>query len=413
MELQAGGSYRVFDLNSNGTIFDDGVSDITISEYGAYVQAGKWLANRKLKLSGSVRYDKNQNFKGRVNPRIAAVIKAGENHNFRMSYQTGFRIPSTQGQHIDLNTIGVRLLGGLPRYADKYDLVRTSATGVPLAYNATSVQAFRNEVFSTGNFNTSLLVPYTKFEPVKPERINAIELGYKSVINNNLLFDLSYYYNIYNDFITQIIVVTAEEYTDNVARNGIDNDQYSYTTNPALVGSPNYATILNGTAHEVTSNGIDGNTSSIYSNSAEKVTAQGAVVGLTYSLSKGYTINANYNWNKLGDVPAAFIPEFNTPEHKVNFSFSNRKVTENIGFNVTWRWQNAFDWQSSFTQYTYYPVPAYNTVDAQVTYKLSGLKSMLKIGGSNILNKKYIQSGGGPNIGGLYYISVTFDELFK
>ncbi len=385
LELQAGGSYRVFDLNSNGTIFDDRDQNVTITEYGAYVQAGKWLGDRRVKLSGSVRYDKNLNFKGRVNPRISALIKAGENHNFRISYQTGFRIPSTQGQHIDLNILSSRLLGGLPRYAEKYDLVRTSSTNQVLSYEGTSVQNFRRVIFSGGSIPSAVaeLVPFTTFNPVKPEQVRSFEVGYKSLINNNFLVDLSFYHNTYNDFITNVVVVTAAE----------DN-----------AGDPNYLTILNGTSQ---------NTFSIYTNAPGKVTAQGAVAGLTYNLPKGYTVSGNYNWNKLGDVPEGFIAEFNTPEHKVNLSIGNRKLTENFGFNVTWRWQTAFDWQSSFTLYTLYPVPAYNTLDAQVSYKIPSIKSQLKIGGSNILNNKYLQSGGGPNISGLYYISIIFDELMR
>lgn len=385
MELQVGASSRLFDLNSNGTIFDDGDENITIQEYGGYVQAGKWLGARKVKLSGSVRYDKNQNFKGRINPRISAVFKAGENHNFRISYQTGFRIPSTQGQHIDLNVLSSRLLGGLQRYSDKYNVVRTSTTGQVLSFEGTSVQDFRRVVFSTGNVPaaTAELEQFTQFNPVKPERVNAVEFGYKSLINNNFLIDLSYYFNTYNDFITQVLVVTA-------AQDG--------------AGNPNYLTILNSNAD---------NTYSIYTNAPGSVTAQGAVAGLTYNLPRSFTISGNYNWNQLGDVPTGFIAEFNTPEHKVNLSFGNRKLTESLGFNVTYRWQSAFDWQSSFTNYTLYPVPAYNTLDAQVSYKIPSIKSTLKLGGSNILNQKYIQSGGGPNIGGLYYLSVTFDELFR
>jgi iron complex outermembrane receptor protein len=385
MELQTGGSFRMYELNSNGTIFDDKDKNILIKEYGAYAQAGKWLGDRRVKLSGSVRYDKNQNFKGRVNPRIAAVIKAGENHNFRISYQTGFRIPSTQGQYIDLNVLSSRLLGGLQRFADKYDIVRTSSTGRVLSYEGTSVQEFRKEAFSSGNVPeaSTKLVDFTKFNPVKPERIRSIEVGYKSVIDNNFLIDISYYYNIYNSFITQVTVVTAAEDAN---------------------GNPNYLTILNSSAD---------NTYSIYTNAPDQVKAQGAVAGLTYNLPRGYVISGNYNWNKLGKVPVGFISEFNTPENKVNFSFGNRKITEKLGFNVMWRWQSAFNWQSSFTNYTLYPVPSYNTIDAQVSYRVPHIKSLIKLGGSNILNKKYIQSGGGPNIGAIYYVSLTFDELFR
>ncbi len=389
MELQVGGSFRLYDLNSNGTIFADGDENITIKEYGAYVQAGKWLADRRFKLSGSLRYDKNQNFNGRVNPRISGVYKVAENHNVRISYQTGFRNPSTQGQHIDLDIISSRLLGGLQRYADKYNIPSTSSVTdedgnpVALSFDGNSVQNYRKNLFETGEGDSTLLKPFTKFNPVKSEKVQSIEVGYKGLFNNNFLVDIAYYYNIYNDFITQVQVINAQAEAD---------------------GYPNYLTILNSTSE---------NTFSIYTNSPGQVKAMGFVGGLTYSLLRGYTVSGNYNWNKLSDVPEGFVAEFNTPEHKVNFSVANRKVTEKIGFNVTWRWQAAFDWQSSFTLYTMYPVPSYNTFDAQVTYKLSGIKSMLKVGGSNLLNKKYIQSGGGPNISGVYYVSIIFDQLMN
>jgi outer membrane receptor protein involved in Fe transport len=395
MELAVGGSFRMYELNSNGTIFDDGANPITIQEYGAYVQGGKWLGNRKVKLTGSARYDKNQNFNGRINPRIAAVFKVSDNHNLRVSYQTGFRIPTTQGQHIDLNIISARLLGGLPKYAEKYDLVRTSTTNVPLSFTGESVQAFRNEVFATGNFTTAaaLLRPYENFEKVKPENVQNIEFGYKGVLNNNFLVDFTYYYNIYTDFITQIRVVTASETTG---------------------GVPNYASLLNGTAHAISSTGaITGNTSQIYSNYDGQITSQGAVLGLSYNFIKGYSLSGNYNWNVINDEPSEFFTEFNTPEHKVNLSFGNRKLTEKLGFSVSWRWQTEFEWQSSFTLPANGMVPSYNTFDGQISYKVPAMKSTIKIGGSNLLNKKYIQSLGGVNIGAIYYISVTLDDLLR
>lgn len=398
LELQAGGSYRLYDLNSNGTIFDDADGNLTINEYGAYLQAGKWLGDRKFKVTGSVRYDKNQNFKGQINPRISGVWKVGENHNIRLSYQTGFRLPSTQGQHIDLNVISSRLLGGLQRYADKYDLLRTSSTGQPLSFEGFSVQDYRNGVFSQGASNAAIFGPDTAllkrftFNPVKPEQVKSIEVGYKSLIDNKFLIDVSYYYNIYNDFITQVRAVIANEFTSADA------------PDPSMIGTPNYATMLNGTAN---------NTFQIYTNADQQVQSQGAVLGLTYNLPKGYTVGGNYNWNVIQNVPEGFLAEFNTPEHKVNLTFGNRKLTENLGFNLAWRWQTEFEWQSSFTIPANGTVPSYNTLDAQLSYKLSSIKSMLKLGGSNVFNKKYIQSLGGVNIGAIYYLSITFDELLR
>ncbi|MEJ2005286.1 MAG: carboxypeptidase-like regulatory domain-containing protein, partial [Cyclobacteriaceae bacterium] len=111
--IQVGANFRMFELNSNGTIFDD-EGGLTIKEYGAYVQASKKVLSDRLKLTGSLRYDKNENFDGQFSPRISSVLNIGENSFNRGSYQTGFRIPTTQGQFIDLNIITARLLGGLP-----------------------------------------------------------------------------------------------------------------------------------------------------------------------------------------------------------------------------------------------------------------------------------------------------------
>jgi outer membrane receptor protein involved in Fe transport len=58
-------------------------------------------------------------------------------------------------------------------------------------------------------------------------------------------------------------------------------------------------------------------------------------------------------------------------------------------------------------------VPAYHSFDAQVTFKVPASKASIKIGGTNIFNKTYIQYAGGPTLGGLYYTSLTFDGLLQ
>ena len=403
MNLQIGGSYRIFDLRSEGTIFPDQDGGIQINEFGAYAQVGKNVTN-DLKLSGSVRFDKNENFDGQVNPRISAVYTIANDHNIRASFQTGFRNPTTQGQYIDLDIISARLLGGLQDSYDRYDLARTSSTGVPLAFTGGSVNDFRNTIFATSDVSKAVakLENFTADDvrPVVPEEVRSIEFGYKSLIGNKLLVDAVYYHNIYTSFITQIRIVIASEYTSETA------------PDPSLAGTPNHLTILNGSALTLKNDGIfTGNTAHIYTNLDSEVTSRGAAFGLTYSLPRGYTVGGNYSWNKLnGGFTENNLSEFNTPEHKYNINFGNRKLTDKIGFNVTYRWQDAFRWESSFA---IGDVPSYATLDAQVSYKLGELKTIVKLGGSNIMGDPYIQSLGGPNIGSIYYVSVTFDELMN
>jgi len=91
-------------------------------------------------------------------------------------------------------------------------------------------------------------------------------------------------------------------------------------------------------------------------------------------------------------------------------SFGNRRLTEQIGFNLTYRWQEAFNWTSSFASGR---VPDVSTLDAQVTYRIPDFKTVVKAGGSNILNNRHFLNYGGPNLGAIYYISLTFDQFLN
>jgi outer membrane receptor protein involved in Fe transport len=380
MELQTGASFRMFDLGSNGTIFPDTVgNEITIKEFGMYAQGARRV-NNWMKLSGSLRYDKNENFDGQINPRISSVFTFNKTHNIRMSYQTGFRIPTTQGQYINLDIISSRLLGGLPAY---YDYYLPDPANNPY-YTLGSVFAYRNRVFGGESLDeaSASLERYGSFNTVQPEKVKTFEIGYKSLIDNKLLIDVSYYYSVYNNFITQIGVVVPD----------VD----------PTTGDPVLTSILNSSSDD---------TYSIYTNLDNVVTTQGAGIGLNYSLPRGYTIGGNYSWNKFIDgYTDNNLQDYNTPEHKVNLSFGNRKFIDNLGFNFTYRYQTEYRWESSFARG---PVPAYSTIDGQFSYRLKSLKSVLKLGASNMTNKYYIQTLGAPNIGAIYYLSITFDELMN
>ncbi|AWW32628.1 TonB-dependent receptor [Echinicola strongylocentroti] len=395
MDLQAGASYRLYELRSNGTIFADVAgNDITISEYGAFAQGAKKVLDDKLKLMASIRFDKNENFKGQFNPRFAAVFTQG-NSNIRFSYQTGFRMPTTQGQHIDLNVVSARLLGGLPYYREKYQIFE----------NAFSLASVNNYIAKVGEGlspvppeATAELVPVNDLPDLRPEQVKSFEVGYKGLLaDNRLLIDFAYYYNIYNDFITQTAVRKAP---GPVYPNPINSDQ-------AAINAVNAPSLLT----PVTTPGQE-NTFQTYTNLVgNSVKANGAAIGITYNLPKNYTFSGNYNYNKLlTDIEEGFLSDFNTPEHKFNLIFANRKLTEKLGFNVTYRYQTAFRWESSFAAGE---VPQVGTIDAQINYKVKDWKSIIKLGGSNILNERYFLNFGGPSIGAIYYVSITFDELLN
>ena len=364
-DIIIGANYRTYALESEGTLFalDENGNERSIDEYGGFVQASKRLLRDAVKLTGSLRYDKNENFDGRTTPRIAGVWTFLEGQNIRASYQTAFRMPTTQDQYIDLGTPQGILLGGLlaedPATVEKYGfdtdpMIRVDENGDPILDENGGLILYSSDLFE---FDLEQNISY--------------EIGYRGIFNNKFLVDAYYYNSVFTNF--------------------------SGTSIAAQIGSGN------GFLIDRTLTGLD-------------VESQGAVIGLNYAAAGGYEISGNYAWNELSnrddilEEDPNFLTGFNTPEHKVNLSVGNRKLTDRIGFNVAWRWQDAFLWESTFAQGE---VDAFSTVDFQISYAIPNLKSRIKVGGSNIFNERYTQAVGNPTVGALWYASITFDEFFR
>jgi outer membrane receptor protein involved in Fe transport len=383
-DITVGANFRQYDLNSEGTLFaqsDDG-EEFNINEYGGYVQVSRKLLADAIKLTGSIRYDKNQNFKGVWNPRISAVYTLGE-HNFRASYQTGFRMPTTQNQYIDLLTPQARLIGSLPLFQDRYQF-----NNEPV-YTLESVQNFGAALRGGTPFAEAVgLLKQYPFGEFRPEKVETYEVGYKSLVGNKLFVDAYYYFTNFTNYIGTVIVV---------------QDRQEGSFNPVDLLSSTTRNVYGFTA-----------------NRSEKIRSQGWAVGLNYALPGNYTVGGNVAYNVLANPGELrnFQTEFNTPRYRANLTAGNREVIKNLGFSVAWRWQESFLWQSTFVNPPLAGaglsvIPAYHTFDAQVSYKIPSLKTILKVGGSNLFNNYYRQAWGNPAVGGLYYVQLTFDELLN
>lgn len=386
-EIVVGGNYRVYDLKSGGTLFAlenvDSGDEFNISEWGGYVQAKKSVFDDRLDLSASIRYDKNENFDGQFSPRVSGVYNLGadRNHNIRASYQRGFRIPTTQDQFINLDVVTRRLVGSNDALVDQFN------------FRSNTVYTQQSVLAAQASGNVSDLEDWNDFD-FEPEKVGTFEVGYKGLIGGKLLIDAYYYYSQYTDFIVEVDLIQT---ADGEVGSGVT---------PIYEGPANPVGITNGTA-ATARYGFDVNAN-------QDVITQGWALGADYSLPKNFQIGANVSFNQLVDDEAfradGFRTQFNTPEYRYNLSIANRKVTDKLGFSVNYRWQDAFLWESSYGTGV---IPAFGTVDAQISYKVSDLKSIVKIGGSNITNERYTTSFGNPRIGALYYISITFDEFFN
>ena len=356
------------------------------TKYGAVLQLTKQLLDDKLKVAVSARVDNNPEFSPKFNPRIALVYNPADKHNFRISYQNGYRFPALFEALSFLNNASVRRVGGLARVNEGIGFLENSYTLTSLDLFTAAVNA---DVAAGMTRNDAALknrevLQIANLPTMQPENINSFEVGYKSVLfNGKLAIDFDAYYNIYKGFLGQVEVSVPKGH---------------------IVGSDSAI--------------IDMLTRSkqdryrVYTNAKNNYKSYGSSLGITYNFYKKYTVSGNINYNHLSKNPNPdiFLTGFNTPKFVTNLSFGNSEMVKNIGFNVVWRWQDAVVWESTLANGQ---VPAFSTIDAQVNFKLTKLKSTIKLGGTNILNHRYIQFAAGPTIGALYYAAITVDGLLK
>lgn len=392
-EIQVGGSFRQYSLNSFGTIYTDFDSPINYSEFGIYSQVQKEIpltGEKSLKLTGSVRYDKSEFFDGFFSPRVSAGFTLNRDHNIRASVQTGFRNPTTQDLFIGLFTGRDILMGSAPdnldRYSRPYDVsARGQLLGQPATIEQSGRAAYENS-YSLSSFNDFRIsgdaadLEIANPDVVKPEQVTSAEIGYRGKINK-LVIDFSTYYNSYSDFISQRVVV-----------------------------APLYGTVGDNSESVAALANSDSRRYGTYTNSAADVNSYGASLGLTMKVLGDFDLSGSYTFTKL-DFDRATDPDlqlnFNTPEHKFKASFGNTELFKNFGFNVNYRFSDDYFWEATFGQGV---VPEFHVIDAQINYSVPSIKSTFKLGGNNLLGDEYFTAVGTGFIGSMYYLSWTINN---
>ncbi|PWT72698.1 MAG: energy transducer TonB [Bacteroidetes bacterium] len=370
--------------------------NIYYKKFGAFVQATKTFFDEKLKLFGSIRADYNPEFKVEFTPRLAAVYTWKEHHNFRFTYQQGYRFPAIFEALSFVNNGRVRRVGSLP-------LINQGLGYLENSYTQQSVVNFNAVVSAQGNSDSAALanrnlLNVANLPEARPEHIISYEIGYRGVLlDNRLIIDFEAYANRYDGFLGQVQVYVPKGVT-------VGSDAAVL----AMLDRNRDATAATSTT--AASNGQD--RYRVYTNAKNVYNNYGSALGVTYNFFKKYTVGGNVNFNKMKSNQSTdiFVTGFNTPAWATNVSFGNREVVKNIGFNIVWRWQDSFLWESPLVTGG---VSAFNTIDAQVSFRIPKAFATIKIGGANILNHRYIQYAGGPTLGGLYYAAITLDGLLK
>ena len=402
-DLLAGADHRTYIVVPDGNYFinptpgQDPLRDnLTYSKTGGFVQAGGRFWGEKLRLTATLRADKNDYFDLKFNPRLTAVLSPTPRQNFRFSYQSGYRFPSLFEGFSNVNSGQVKRIGGLRVMSDgvfENSYLRSSIdrfnAAVTAGINAAPAQTRAQAIAA----NQSLLVknPYTY---LRPEYIRSLEAGYKATFGpgGRLLVDLDFYDNAYRDFIAQV-----EAYVPVQSGSG--------PPLPPNASLNAVAAALNNTT--LTSPDPTQARYRLWTNSQSRVHNYGGSAGLRYELARGYLAGANATYTRLArtDNGDGLEDGFNTPRWAYNLSLGNESVFKHVGFGLNYRWQQGYYSQTFLVSGN---VPAYHTLDAQLSYAVPAPNLRFKLGASNVLNEYYVSYLGGPSVGGLYYLAVTY-----
>ncbi len=411
--LHWGANYRKYLPKSYGTIFADTLIDpnapergyrrITLYEWGVFGHLEtRWLERDRLRIGLALRADAQQNFVRERNvldrfsfekvrsalrynfiysPAVMITYEVRRFHTLRAAYTSALRYPTLQDQYLYYN-VGRAILkgnfegmGGIIPLEALYD------------FTATGDMRYLQPIYVPG---------------VRPERLRTLELGYKGIWKERLFVDAGYFFSWYWNFLGFRLISTIPD---------------------LITGRPIQIYRLSANASDI-------------------VTTQGFALGLYYYFAKKYTFSGSYTWavlNKGGaqmnDIARAvnnflgrrvlreipphsdpIIPAFNTPPHKYNLGLSARDLVFSafgrdiryVGFALTWRWVHGF-WFEGSPQFTGY-VPGYGTLDGQVSWRPAATPEITyKVGGTNLLGRRFFQAYGAPYIGRLVYAGVWID----
>lgn len=379
--LQVGGDVRNYIIVPDGNYFintTDSGHNLNYYSYGLFVQTSQNFLHGKLTLSAALRASGYEYFKLKFNPRLTGVYALSKTQFIRFSYQNGYRFPSIFEGFSNINSGGVKRVGGL----------KVMSNGIfENSWLKSSIDAFQaavNKDVNTQGFSQTAAIEKNKeilqrntYTYLKPEQMHSFEAGYRSILFSNKLFiDADFYYNLYSNFIAQI-------------ETSIPNTQ---------------------DAAQIPASLYDKNKQSRYrlwTNSKTVVHNYGAELDIRYIVSKHYSLSAKGSYQTLQKTSQndGLEDGFNTPKWMGNFSLIGRDVFKKLIFTVTAKYQSKYYWQSFLINGN---VPSVFNADCMAGYSFTKPSVELKAGAVNVLNKYYYSILGGPQIGGFYYTAITY-----
>ncbi|MCA0238892.1 MAG: TonB-dependent receptor [Bacteroidetes bacterium] len=303
-DLIVGAQYQQDVARSNNTYLLDKGGDITIGQFGGYAQLERKFG--KMRAVVAARADNHDLYGFNFIPK-AALVYTTDKGSARITYGKGIAAPT-------ILNLSANIFGGL-------------LLGNGEGFTVTEVDQATQSVVGT-----------YEVAPLKVEKIQTVELGYKGLFGSKFFLDANVYYNASQDFLSPSVNIAPE-------RGSFDHDNNPATPNiPQIRG---YATkrgdqaISELTATTTLPNGDKGADIVLTYVNFGQVNTYGFDASLSYAFSKKMSATVNYSWfgydiddtdlandgNKDGKVNENDLP-INTPANKlgVGLNYSSKRL---------------------------------------------------------------------------------------
>ncbi|HEY5950221.1 MAG TPA: TonB-dependent receptor [Kofleriaceae bacterium] len=348
-----GAQYRAYAPSSQGTYLDDKTQDISVNEAGTYLQLDTLLFHR-LRLAGAARVDHHSLYATQISPKAAVQYEVAENHQVRVGYNRAFKSPTVLENFLRLNDT---LLGNRTGF-----VVRDAAGNV-----------------------------LSEIAPLEPERVDALEAGYKASIGSKLYVDAVAYQSWYRNFISALTSVA----------------------NP-MAATPTFATYPDGTP---TAQGTPNEGALLTYMNFGKAKVRGVDVGLDYKPIEQITLSTSASAMQLASFentnPLQKDLVLNAPSYKLRGSVQGEDLgLKNSYWRVDGRYHTAYEFASGYWNSMTLlggKVPARTVIDVSVGYKLP--KQAITISGTvaNLLDNNDPDVLGAPTPRRLMWLQVAYD----
>ena len=330
-----GGQVRSYMPKSEGSYLSDADEEIQSTEMGAYAQLDYSLLDEKLRVVGAGRVDHHSDYGTQLSPSATVVYEVAPLHNVRAGYQRAFKSPTILENYLLINGF---LVG--------------NKTGF-------DIRDGEGETVAT-------------IDPLSPESVHQLEVGYKGVISSRLFVEAVVYNSWYREFISALTQQTNPGSMDPAVP-----ATFGYYPDGTIVGEGSAAP----------------GTLFTYVNFGE-ATVRGTDVGATYLAMDGVELQGSVSYIDLADFSSGDSPQKELLLNVPTFKLKGAVTVSGLGLpgyyvRLGTRYHNAYDFESGYWSTAKFgPVPAGVVTDLGAGYELTGLGVSISATVTNLFNSR-------------------------